>query len=94
MEFKPLGERIIVRRDEAVTETKSGIVFALNDKDRTTEGVIVAAGPGVRADDMKVGDRIMFGAYSGQSVKQEDGTELLFLYQTEVIAVIEPAEAA
>lgn len=95
MKIRPLYDRIIVKRVEAETKTKSGLFIPDSAKEKPIEGVVVAVGNGkvlddgkVRALEVKEGDRILFGKYSGTEIKL-DGEENLILREDEVLAIIE-----
>jgi chaperonin GroES len=95
MKIRPLYDRIIVKRLEAETTTKSGLIIPDTAKEQPVEGEIVAVGNGkvlddgnVRALEVKAGDRILFGKYSGTEIKI-DGIEHLILREDEVLAVVE-----
>jgi chaperonin GroES len=95
MKIRPLYDRIIVKRVEAETKTKSGLYIPDSAKEKPIEGEVIAVGNGkvtdsgdVRALEVKAGDRILFGKYSGTEIKLE-GEERLILREDEVLAVIE-----
>lgn len=95
MKIKPLRDRVIVRRLEEETKTKGGIIIPDSAKEKPQEGEIVAVGTGKVLDDGKVvpldvkkGDRILFGKYSGTEVKV-DGEDLLMMREEEILGVIE-----
>ena len=95
MNIRPLYDRIIVKRVEAETKTKSGLYIPDSAKEKPIEGEVIAVGNGkvtdsgdVRALEVKAGDRILFGKYSGTEIKLE-GQEHLILREDEVLAVIE-----
>ena len=95
MKIRPLYARIIVKRIEAENTTKSGLIIPDTAKEKPIEGEVVAVGNGkvlddgnVRALEVKAGDRILFGKYSGTEIKIE-GTEHLILREDEVLAVVE-----
>jgi len=95
MKIRPLHDRVIVKRMEEERKTASGIVIPDTATERPDQGEIVAVGPGKRDDsgkliamDLKVGDRVLFGKYSGQSVKV-DGEELLVMREEDVMGVVE-----
>lgn len=95
MKIRPLYDRIIVKRIEAETTTKSGLIIPDTAKEKPIEGEVVAVGNGKVIDDgtvrpleVKAGDRILFGKYSGTEIKIE-GTEHLILREDEVLAVVE-----
>lgn len=95
MNLKPLQDRILVQRVEEETTTKGGIIIPDTAKEKPAEGKVVAAGNGKLADDgkrvaleVKVGDRILFGKYSGTEVKIE-GEEYLIMREDDVLGIIE-----
>jgi chaperonin GroES len=98
MTFRPLHDRILVRRIEAEEKTAGGIIIPDTAKEKPQEGEVIAAGPGARDDngqlqplDVKIGDRILFGRWSGTEIKL-DGEDLLIMKESDVMGVIE-AEA-
>ena len=95
MNLRPLHDRVIVKRLENETKTASGIVIPDNAAEKPDQGEVLAVGPGKRDDDgdymkmnVKVGDRVLFGKYSGQTVKV-DGDELLVMKEDDLFAVVE-----
>jgi chaperonin GroES len=95
MKLRPLHDRVIVKRLDNERKTSSGIVIPENAAEKPDQGEILAVGNGkvgddgkVRAMAVKVGDRILFGKYSGQTVKV-DGDELLVLREEDIMAVVE-----
>ena len=99
MHFRPLHDRVVVRRIEAEEKTSGGIIIPDTAKEKPQEGEIVAVGPGTRAEDgtiaaldVQAGDRILFGKWSGTEVKI-DGEELLIMKESDILGVIEQAEA-
>ena len=97
MKFRPLHDRIVVRRIEADIKTKGGIIIPDTAKEKPQEGEIVAVGPGARDEngkinplDVKAGDRVLFGKWSGTEVKIE-GQEYLILKESDVMGIIEGA---
>ncbi|MBF0360106.1 MAG: co-chaperone GroES [Oligoflexia bacterium] len=95
MQVRPLQDRILVKRLEAETKTKSGIIIPDNNKEKPTEGQIVAVGNGyrqqdgsVRMLDVKKGDRILFNKYAGTEIKI-DGLEYLIMKEDDVLGVLE-----
>ena len=93
--FRPLHDRVVVRRVESEEKTRGGIIIPDTAKEKPAEGEIVAVGSGARKDngevvalDVKVGDRVLFGKYSGQAVKI-DGQELLVMREEDLFAVVE-----
>jgi len=94
MKLRPLHDRVIVKRLEQETKTASGIVIPDNAAEKPDQGEIMAVGPGKRDDsgkiitpDVKVGDRVLFGKYSGQTVKV-DGEELLVMREEDIMGVV------
>ena len=92
--FRPLHDRVVVRRVESEAKTKGGIIIPDTAKEKPQEGEIVAVGTGVRDDkgtiialDVKVGDRILFGKWSGTEVKL-DGEDLLIMKEADIMGVI------
>ena len=95
MKLRPLHDRVIVKRLEQETKTASGIVIPDNAAEKPDQGEVLAVGPGKRNDkgdfvvlNIKVGDRVLFGKYSGQTVKV-DGDELLVMSEDDLFAVVE-----
>jgi chaperonin GroES len=95
MAFRPLHDRVVVRRTDGEEKTKGGIIIPDTAKEKPSEGVIVAIGPGARDAsgtlvvlDVKAGDRILFGKWSGTEVKL-DGDDLLIMKETDIMGVIE-----
>jgi len=93
--LKPLGDRVVVRRTEEEEQAKGGIIIPDSAKEKPQRGEVVAAGPGKRGDDGKVvaldvkaGDKVLFGKYSGSDVTVDD-EDLLILREDEILAVIE-----
>ena len=94
MKIRPLADRVVVKRIEGESKTKGGIIIPDTAKEKPVEGQVVAVGSGkvmkggkVRAPDLKVGDRILFGKYSGTEVKL-DGVEHVILTEDDVLAVL------
>ena len=95
MKFRPLHDRVVVKRLESDQKTKGGIIIPDTAKEKPQEGEVIAVGPGARDDsgkvialDVKVGDRILFGKWSGTEVKI-DGEELLVMKESDIMGVIE-----
>jgi chaperonin GroES len=95
MKFRPLHDRVVVRRLEDETKTSGGIIIPDTAKEKPMQGEIVAAGPGARNEqgalvplDVKAGDRILFGKWSGTEVKI-DGEELLIMKESDVLGILE-----
>ncbi len=94
LKFRPLHDRVVVKRISAEEKSKGGIIIPDTVKEKPQEGEIVAVGPGGRDEsgklivmDLKVGDRILFGKWSGTEVKL-DGDELLIMKESDVMGVI------
>lgn len=92
--FRPLHDRVVVKRIEADNKTKSGIIIPDNAQEKPSEGEVVAVGSGGRDEsgklipiDVKVGDRILFGKWSGTEVKI-DGEELLIMKESDIMGII------
>ena len=95
MKFRPLHDRIVIRRIEGDEKTKGGIIIPDTAKEKPQEGEVIAAGPGARDEsgklvplDVKAGDRVLFGKWSGTEVKI-DGEDLLIMKESDVMGVIE-----
>jgi chaperonin GroES len=95
MNLRPLADRVIVKRVENETKTASGIVIPDSAAEKPDQGEVLAVGPGKKNDkgellamNVKVGDRVLFGKYSGQTVKI-DGNELLVMKEDDLFAVVE-----
>lgn len=99
MAFRPLHDRVLVRRIEADSKTAGGIIIPDSAQEKPSEGEIVAIGDGARDDDgdrialdVKVGDRVLFGKWSGTEVKI-DGEELLIMKESDILGILEGAAA-
>ena len=99
MKFRPLHDRILVRRIDADERTKGGIIIPDTAKEKPQEGEVAAVGPGARDEagkrvplEVKAGDRILFGKWSGTEIKLDD-EELLIMKESDVMGVIEGAAA-
>ena len=95
MSFRPLHDRILVRRVESEEKTKGGIIIPDTAKEKPQEGEVIAVGSGARNDagqiqalDVKVGDRILFGKWSGTEIKI-NGEDLLIMKESDVMGIIE-----
>jgi chaperonin GroES len=95
MNFRPLHDRVVVRRLEAEEKTAGGIIIPDTAKEKPMEGEIIAVGPGARDEtgklvtlDVKAGDRILFGKWSGTEVKL-DGEDLLIMKESDIMGIIE-----
>ena len=100
MTFRPLHDRVLVRRVEENAKTPGGIIIPDTAKEKPQEGEIIAVGTGTRSDDgkltpldVKVGDRILFGKWSGTEVTI-DGEELLIMKESDVLGVVEARATA
>ena len=100
MAFRPLGDRVLVRRVEEEEKTKGGIIIPDTAKEKPQEGEVIAVGPGARDDsgkvqplDVKTGDRILFGKWSGTEVKL-DGEDLLIMKESDILGVLDQAKKA
>ncbi len=94
MAFRPLGDRVLVRRVEEEQKTKGGIIIPDTVKEKPQEGKVVSVGPGARDDtgkiqpmDLKEGDRILFGKWSGSEIKLE-GEDLIIMKESDVLGVL------
>ena len=100
MKFRPLHDRVVVRRLEEEEKTKGGIIIPDTAKEKPQEGEVVAVGPGGRSEDgklqpmdVKAGDRILFGKWSGTEVKL-DGQDLLIMKESDIMGIIEERKAS
>ena len=94
MAFRPLGDRVLVKRVEEESKTKGGIIIPDTAKEKPQEGEVVSVGPGARDDsgkvnalELKAGDRILFGKWSGTEVKLE-GEDLIIMRESDVLGVL------
>ena len=99
MAFRPLGDRVLVKRVEEEAKTKGGIIIPDTAKEKPQEGEVIAVGPGARDDsgkrvdmELKAGDRILFGKWSGTEVKI-DGQDLIIMKESDVLGVVDAAAA-
>jgi chaperonin GroES len=99
MKFRPLHDRVVVRRLSAEEKTSGGIIIPDTAQEKPMEGEIIAAGPGARNEagqlvplDVKAGDRILFGKWSGTEVKL-DGEELLIMKESDIMGIVEGSVA-
>jgi chaperonin GroES len=99
MAFRPLGDRVVIKRVDEEARTKGGIIIPDTAKEKPQEGEVVAVGPGVWDDDgkrvpldLKAGDRILFGKWSGSEVKI-DGEDLLIMKESDVLGILDPVVA-
>jgi chaperonin GroES len=100
MKFRPLHDRVVIRRIEGEDKTKGGILIPDTVKEKPQEGEVVAVGPGARdesgkliAIEVKAGDRVLFGKWSGSEVKI-DSEDLLIMKESDILGVIEGATVA
>jgi chaperonin GroES len=100
MKFRPLHDRVVVRRIDAEEKTAGGIIIPDTVKEKPSEGEIIAVGPGGRDEagklvkpDVKTGDRVLFGKWSGTEVKI-DGKDLLIMKESDILGVLEGVAAA
>ena len=100
MKFRPLHDRVVVRRVEEDERTKGGIIIPDTAKEKPMQGEVIAVGPGARNEkgvivalDVKPGDRVLFGKWSGTEVKL-DGQELLIMKESDIMGVIETGAVA
>jgi len=95
MKFRPLHDRVVVRRVKSEEKSAGGIIIPDTAQEKPQEGEVIAAGPGARDEagklvplDVKVGDRILFGKWSGTEVKL-DGEELLIMKESDIMGIVE-----
>ena len=100
MRFRPLHDRVVVKRIEAEEKTLGGIIIPDTAKEKPQEGEVIAVGPGARDEngkvaalDVKAGDRVLFGKWSGTEVRI-DGQDLLIMKESDIMGVIEQSAAA
>ena len=100
MKFRPLHDRVVVRRVESEEKTAGGIIIPDTAKEKPMEGEVLAVGPGARNEkgeivalDVKAGDRILFGKWSGSEVRI-DGQDLLIMKESDIMGVIEGGATA
>ena len=99
MGFRPLHDRVVIRRLEAEEKTSGGIIIPDTAKEKPMEGEVVAVGPGARGEDgkiqpldVKAGDRVLFGKWSGTEVKL-DGEDLIIMKESDIMGIIEASAA-
>jgi len=95
MKFRPLHDRVVVKRVEEDTKTAGGIIIPETAQEKPSQGEILAVGPGARGEDgkivaldVKVGDRVIFGKWSGTEVKI-DGQDLLIMKESDILGIVE-----
>jgi chaperonin GroES len=100
MAFRPLGDRVLVKRVEEEAKTRGGIIIPDTAKEKPQEGEVIAVGPGARDDDgkihaldVRVGDRVLFGKWSGSEVKL-DGQDLLIMKESDILGVLDAEKVA
>jgi chaperonin GroES len=100
MKFRPLHDRVVIRRAESDLKSKGGIIIPDTAQEKPQEGEVIAVGPGSRDEsgkliplDVKAGDSVLFGKWSGTEVKI-DGEDLLILKESDIMGIVEKAEAA
>ena len=94
MAFRPLGDRVLVKRVEEESKTKGGIIIPDSAKEKPQEGEVISVGPGVRDEtgkvqplELKAGDKVLFGKWSGTEIKLE-GEDLLIMKESDVLGVL------
>jgi chaperonin GroES len=100
MKFRPLHDRVLIRRVEPEAKTTGGIIIPDTAQEKPIEGEVIAAGPGARGDDGKVhpldikaGDRVLFGKWSGTEIRL-DGEELMIMKESDVMGIVDGGAAA
>ena len=100
MQFRPLHDRVVVRRIDAEEKSKGGIIIPDTAKEKPQEGEVIAAGPGARDEsgkvqplDVKAGDRVLFGKWSGTEVRI-DGEDLLIMKESDIMGIVEGTPAS
>jgi len=100
MKFRPLQDRVLIRRIESDEKTAGGIIIPDTAKEKPQEGEVVSVGPGARSEDgtlhpldVKAGDRVLFGKWSGSEVKL-DGEELIIMKESDILGVLEGSGTA
>ena len=95
MDIKPLGDRVVIKPLEAENKTKGGIVLPDTAKEKPQEGKVIAVGKGkvlengtVQTPEVKVGDKVLYGKYSGNEITTKDGEELLIMREEDILAII------
>ncbi|MDP2860271.1 MAG: co-chaperone GroES [bacterium] len=95
MDIKPLGDRVVVKPLEAEAKTKGGILLPDTAKEKPQEGKVVAVGKGkalengtVQEPEVKVGDKVLYGKYSGNEITTKEGEELLIMREEDILAII------
>jgi len=95
MEIKPLGDRVVIKPLEAESKSKGGIVLPDTAKEKPQEGKVVAVGKGkvlesgaFQAPEVKIGDKVLYGKYSGNEITTKEGEELLIMREEDILAII------
>jgi chaperonin GroES len=95
MDIKPLGDRVVIKPLEAESKTKGGIVLPDTAKEKPQEGKVVAVGKGrildngtVQSPEVKVGDKVLYGKYSGNEITTKEGDDLLIMREEDILAII------
>ena len=95
MNMQPLGDRVVIKPLEAEAKTKGGIVLPDTAKEKPQEGKVVAVGKGkvlengsIQAPEVKVGDKVLYGKYSGNEITTKEGEELLIMREEDILAII------
>ena len=95
MKIQPLGDRVIIKPLEAEAKTKGGIVLPDTAKEKPQEGEVIAVGKGkvlengtVKAPEVKVGDKVLYGKYSGNEITTKEGVELLIMKEEDILAIV------
>lgn len=95
MEIKPLGDRVVVKPLEAENKSKGGILLPDTAKEKPQEGKVIAVGKGrvlengaLQAPEVKVGDKVLYGKYSGNEITTKEGDELLIMREEDILAII------
>ena len=95
MDIKPLGDRVVIKALEAESKTRGGIVLPDTAKEKPQEGKVVAVGKGkvlengsIQAPEVKVGDKVLYGKYSGNEITTKEGEELLIMREEDILAII------
>ena len=95
MKIQPLGDRVIIKPLEAEAKTKGGIVLPDTAKEKPQEGEVIAVGKGkmlengtIKAPEVKTGDKVLYGKYSGNEITTKDGEEILIMREEDILAIV------
>jgi chaperonin GroES len=95
MKIQPLGDRVIIKPLEAEAKTKGGIVLPDTAKEKPQEGEVIAVGKGkilengtIKAPEVKAGDKVLYGKYSGNEITTKEGDELLIMKEEDILAIV------